>query len=171
VEAAHVRGPAGGGNPADKAFRGAQGRAFAATEEAHSAIKALATSPDIASNPAAQLGLADNYIRMVTGRAPTVAQYKKLLGAVDARDLASIVAGVAPSHPIMGPDLIKRITSSTDTIYNSKKAALQDDPFTDGDKLGSSHTNPAKPKTKQEAAALPKGTWFMDPAGNVIQRQ
>lgn len=30
--------------------------------------------------------------------------------------------------------------------------------------------NPARPRSREEAAKLPKGTWFMDPSGNVIQK-
>lgn len=36
---------------------------------------------------------------------------------------------------------------------------------------GSSRDNPVRPQTKQDAAALPKGTWFVDPSGSLIQRQ
>lgn len=30
--------------------------------------------------------------------------------------------------------------------------------------------DPARPRTRQEAAALPSGTWFLDPSGNLLQR-
>jgi hypothetical protein len=35
---------------------------------------------------------------------------------------------------------------------------------------GTARDNPITPKTRAEAMALPKGTWFIDPKGNLIQR-
>lgn len=37
-------------------------------------------------------------------------------------------------------------------------------------KVGTS-LNPARPRSRAEAAALPPGTWFRDPAGNLIQKR
>jgi hypothetical protein len=38
-------------------------------------------------------------------------------------------------------------------------------------RLGASPSSPAKPRSRAEAMALPRGTWFTDPSGNLIQKK
>lgn len=59
-----------------------------------------------------------------------------------------------------------RATANSYFGSNTKKA----EPAPAGPTAGASPANPAKPKSREEAAALHKGTWFVDPSGAVIQR-
>lgn len=141
-------------------------------------IKALANDPGITNDPAAQQGMIDSFVRMMTARGVTKAQYDQFAKHMGFRDWASVTENLASGHPIIGPRQIQTLVAAADREAKSARATAMADPAVgpairqmESGGPGASKTNPVQPKTRAEAEALAPGTWFTDPAGNVIQRK
>lgn len=169
------------------------GKASANADTAAGIIRDLAKDHDIRNNPAKQLGLVDKLIFMETGSIkPALAQYQKILGAQTGQDAFDMAMGKIAHHPILGPDQIKNIAAAAEGLHKSanktyaeylmqpergavaKRLGMVDD---DGNLVrqdAAKEPEIAKPSSKAEYDALPKGAQYTkpgDPPGTVRVKQ
>lgn len=146
-------------------------------------IDSLADNPDTATNPAAQLDLIDAAVRQASGGVARKAQFDAIAKRNGFTDLAAMHSFLLDGRGIIGPKLIEDIRKSADEqadaamaagrkMFPNETAILEGKAPAGGggQGAGSSRANPAHPATKAEAMKLPRGTWFTDPSGNVLQK-